>query len=176
MKFEYQLKPFAPNKMFDVYCTLNVLDQKIGVTFTVYGELEKLYIPNENKNPKRLDNLWKRTCFETFVKKNSQSKYIEINASPSGDWALYTFTDYHQGMANADEIEQFKVRSDLDKIRNTLKCEYTINLKPFHLPENNLDIGLSCILETDRGDLSYWAVNHKKEKPDFHLASNFIRI
>ncbi len=176
MKFEYQLKPFAPNKMFDVQCNLNILDHKIDITFTVIGELSKLYVPNKNNSPQRLDNLWKRTCFETFVKESAQSNYIEINASPSGDWALYSFTDYHQDMADATEITDFKVDSEIDKSKNILRCWYSVNLKPFHLPDNNLDIGLSCILEDDRSALSYWAVNHKKEKPDFHLASNFIHI
>lgn len=176
MKFEYQLKPFVLNKLFQVHCNLNVQDEKIDVSFTISGDLNRLYVPAISKNPQRLDNLWKRTCFETFVKQSSQSNYIEINASPSGDWALYSFSDYHVDMANAREVKDFKVSAKLDKEKDTLKCWYTVNLKPFHLPQNNLDIGLSCILETDKGELSFWAVNHKKEKPDFHLASNFIHI
>ncbi|OQW47306.1 MAG: hypothetical protein A4S09_16050 [Proteobacteria bacterium SG_bin7] len=176
MKFEYQLIPFSPNKTFNVWSALKVLDHEIDVTFTVTGELSKLYIPDGKSNPQRLDNLWKHTCFETFIKQSSQRNYIEINASPSGDWALYSFTDYHQGMANVSEVNDFKVSSSFDKKKESLKCWYTINLKPFLLPENNLDIGLSCILETNKGELSYWAINHKNEKPDFHLASNFIHI
>jgi hypothetical protein len=171
---KYQLKPFEENKLFSVDCDLNVLDSLIEVCFYVRGDLDKLYIPAPNTSDKRLDNLWKRTCFETFVKSNDQLNYFEINASPTGDWALYKFSDYHADMADASEVREFRVQSSADQ--KELKCWYTIDLKKLGLPNKNLDIGLSCILENNEKKLSFWAVNHKKEKPDFHLASNFIHI
>ncbi|WP_367105629.1 hypothetical protein [uncultured Psychrobacter sp.] len=49
------------------------------------------------------DYLWEQTCLECFisgptVKNNhtSQTAYIEINASPSGSYALYQFNDYRK--------------------------------------------------------------------------------
>lgn len=39
------------------------------------------------------DYLWQQTCLECFIATDSAS-YIEVNASPSGTYALYTFSDY----------------------------------------------------------------------------------
>ncbi len=176
MNFEFQLKPFNENKKYSVNCDLKHLDHGIEVTFVVHGDLENLYVPAKNSKPKRLDDLWKTTCFETFVKPKMAQNYYEVNASPSGDWNLYQFSDYHKDMAEASSVKDFKIQSILEK--NSLTCSYFINLKEISLPNKNLDIGLSCILQTKAGELSYWAVNHQKQKdkPDFHLAANFIHI
>ncbi len=46
------------------------------------------------------DYLWQRTCLECFMTTNLSDKdantnhYIEVNASPSGEYALYQFADY----------------------------------------------------------------------------------
>ncbi len=50
------------------------------------------------------DYLWERTCLECFISGNAiidnenqnenQNRYIEINASPRGQYALYQFDDY----------------------------------------------------------------------------------
>ena len=35
---------------------------------------------------RRMDNLWKHTCFETFLTTPGTRGYLEINESPDGDW------------------------------------------------------------------------------------------
>ncbi len=52
---------------------------------------------------KFIDYLWERTCLECFITGFSlmndttqAAHYIEINASPSGHYALYQFVDYRQ--------------------------------------------------------------------------------
>ncbi len=176
MNFEFQLQPFNENKKFFVNCDLKHLDHTIEITFHVRGDLENLYVPSLTKAPRRLDDLWKTTCFETFVKPKTAQNYYEVNASPSGDWNLYQFSDYHKDMAEAGAVKTFKIETIHEK--KSLQCKYGIDLKQISMPNKNLDLGLSCILETKSGELSYWAVNHKREKdkPDFHLAANFIHI
>ena len=39
------------------------------------------------------DYLWQQTCLECFITNNAAS-YVEINASPNGQYAVYQFTDY----------------------------------------------------------------------------------
>ncbi|MGM8884755.1 hypothetical protein ACS8FD_02315 [Psychrobacter sp. 1U2] len=39
------------------------------------------------------DYLWEQTCLECFITNNPAS-YVEINASPDGQYAVYQFTDY----------------------------------------------------------------------------------
>lgn len=174
MKFDYQLKPFAPNKMFSVNCDLNVQDSLLMVKFTVSGELNRLCIPEISEKPKRTDNLWQHTCFETFIKINSATKYYEFNVSPSGDWAVYSFSDYRKNMKPTEDIKAIKINTSRDA--KNLKCSYSIDKKNLGLTGNKTEIGLCCVLETDNKEISYWAIQHQKEKPDFHLASNFIHI
>ena len=52
---------------------------------------------------KFIDYLWEQTCLECFITGanpsndvNQITNYIEINASPSGRYALYQFSDYRQ--------------------------------------------------------------------------------
>ena len=54
----------------------------------------------QQRQVKFTDYLWEQTCLECFIAgKNSSADttdYIEINASPSGRYALYHFSDYRQ--------------------------------------------------------------------------------
>lgn len=40
------------------------------------------------------DFLWEKTCLECFLQFSKQSGYVEINAAPSGEFAIYQFLDY----------------------------------------------------------------------------------
>ncbi len=42
------------------------------------------------------DYLWQQTCLECFIAAGSSLDYIEINASPSGHYALYQFQNYRE--------------------------------------------------------------------------------
>lgn len=40
------------------------------------------------------DYLWQDSCLECFIGKTGVNEYIEINASPTGNYAVYHFEDY----------------------------------------------------------------------------------
>ena len=40
------------------------------------------------------DYLWQKTCLECFIAPHHGTEYVELNASPCGQYALYQFTDY----------------------------------------------------------------------------------
>ena len=40
------------------------------------------------------DYLWQQTCLECFIAPNQGTEYVELNASPCGQYALYQFTAY----------------------------------------------------------------------------------
>src|SRR5579863_1688290 len=42
----------------------------------------------------RTDKLWAHTCFEAFIGLPESSGYLELNFSPSGQWAAYRFDSY----------------------------------------------------------------------------------
>jgi len=40
--------------------------------------------------------------------------------------------------------------------------------------EGPWELGLSAVIETKTGDLSYWALAHPSEGPDFHHTDSFV--
>ncbi len=58
---------------------------------------DQLKWPEWNKdNVNFLDYLWQQTCLECFIAVTSSENYVEINVSPSGNYALYQFQDYRE--------------------------------------------------------------------------------
>lgn len=55
---------------------------------------KRLQWPNwEWRSTRFTDYLWEHTCLECFIATDT-TNYFEVNASPNGAYALYTFTDY----------------------------------------------------------------------------------
>lgn len=107
----------------------------------------------------RSDGLWKRTCFEAFVGL-PDAGYVELNFSPSGQWAAYRFDDYRGGMRDASaEIEIW-----IDAGKTWLALEAAVECKA--LTALAL-LGLSAVIE-ERESTSYWALGHPDGAPDFH--------
>ena len=50
----------------------------------------------------RADELWRTTCFELFCRRPGEGGYVEINLSPSEQWAAYDFTGDRDGMADRE--------------------------------------------------------------------------
>ena len=110
-----------------------------------------------------MDKLWTTTCFEAFVK--TQNGYHEFNLSLSGQWASYRFDGYRQGMANALEAAVF---AGLDGAADMVALEGTVSLPP-----GASHLGLSAVVEAKDGTISYWALAHPSDKPDFHHPNSF---
>lgn len=115
----------------------------------------------------RADGLWRTTCFEVFAQLRDGS-YAEFNISPSGQWAAYHFSSYREGGGDLDghvqviRSEQAGGAFELDAI--------------LHWPEwPHIDrIALSAVIEATDGSLSYWALAHPSDKPDFHHPDSFV--
>jgi hypothetical protein len=67
--------------------------------FDVTGAIDRVRVPPPAPAPQRLDELWRHTCFEAFVRPSRSPAYQELNLSPSGDWAYYHFDDHRAGMS-----------------------------------------------------------------------------
>lgn len=138
--------------------------------FKAYGDIAALRLPSATE-PQRLDDLWKHTCFEAFVRPQAQSGYREINIAPSGDWASYGFSDYRAGMVKAG-VDPPKVSVTQSAEMLELKITITLDLPPtpaWH-------VGLSAVIEEANGNKSYWALRHAPGKADFHLDDGFALL
>ncbi len=125
-------------------------------------------------SPERKDELWLHTCFEAFLRPAGAEEYLELNFSPSTQWAAYHFDAYREGMTAAVEcaspkIEIFKSKTELE-LRATLDLRW---MKGAVL-KSPLRLALSAVIEERDGAKSYWALAHAAGKPDFHHPASFI--
>jgi hypothetical protein len=135
-------------------------------------------VPSPATEAGRTDKLWAHTCFEAFVGFPDSPGYLELNFSPSGQWAAYRFDSYRQGMAPALEAAP---RLELRHRAHTLELQAEVWLDGSFLgaglnPEasrRRLRIALSTVVEDREGRLSYWAVRHPRGRPDFHHPEGF---
>jgi predicted GIY-YIG superfamily endonuclease len=132
--------------------------------FTVMGEVDQLRLSAPSA-PLRRDGLWQTTCFEAFFLHQHGPAYLELNFSPSGEWAAYGFTRYRAAGRTDAELPQRPMteicvkRADRISIRSAA-C-LPDNLHPTRL-------ALSAVIEETDGTKSYWALRHPPGAPDFH--------
>ena len=118
--------------------------------------------------PRRKDELWRTTCFEAFIRPRGTDAYIELNLSPSGDWAAFRFDSYRSGMRES----AITCRPDPDVYVYSgirfQEASFDLSAEPELDESFAWDIGLSAVIEVIDGTISYWALAHAKGPPDFH--------
>ena len=125
--------------------------------FLVEG-VDDLILP-DLQAAERTDGLWKQTCFEAFVRLDGAG-YIELNFSPSSQYAAYRFDDYRSGMRD----EPVEVETWLDGGETWVALEAAVRCKALTAGSS---LGLSAVIR-ERDSTSYWALGHPDGAPDFH--------
>jgi hypothetical protein len=146
---------------------------QLTLSYRLLGELPALQLP-EPRPPLRTDGLWRHSCFEAFIARSGAGEYWEYNFSPSGAWAAYHFNTYREGMAplmrgTAPEIRQV-AGEDAFELQVALDLDWLTS----PAAGVGLRLGLSAVVEDKARVLSYWALKHPAEKPDFHHADGFV--
>src|SRR5471030_925622 len=129
----------------------------------------------EVRQAEAADELWRHTCCELFVGLVGDAAYREFNWSPSGQWAMYGFSDYRgrdsfrlnvpvpaPGIRFASGAEGWTLQARLDSAA---------------LPSvagEQIELGVAVVLEAADGNLSYWALRHAAARPDFHRRESFV--
>lgn len=143
----------------------------IHFQYQLVGDIAALLIPAFTA-PVATDGLWQHTCFEAFIAVAEEPYYHEFNFSPSRAWAAYAFKQ--------TRVRQAWIATPAPQV----ECTYTAEIlcldamiESSHLPPNSaekpLALGLTAVLETPAGILSYWALNHPAPTPDFHDRAGF---
>jgi hypothetical protein len=154
---------------------------RLELEFVVDGEIARLRWPAPVGSV-RADQLWQHSCFEAFVAAPVEAPYCELNFAPSGAWAAYRFAAYRRDLrlleldpppevAFRSEPARVALRAGLDlaELLGGLAMEGRLRVRP---PEF-LELALSAVIEDDAGELSYWALSHRSERPDFHAREGF---
>ncbi len=155
--------PDSPVKRIEVEVARN--GGELTLAFDVSGDVDAVKAP-PLEGPGRRDGLWRQTCFEAFIKGKGDS-YFEFNLSPSHRWAGYGFTGYREGQA-MPRLEQPEIAFGWEQGR--LWMEALVFLPPEALGK----LGLSAVIEDVDGRISYWALVHPSDKPDFHHPDSFV--
>jgi hypothetical protein len=159
--------PMAPPKgVSAVDVDLTWSDAALNLTYRITHD-GSLKIPARQG---RLDELWKTTCCEIFVRDGAGPGYVEFNLAPDDAWAGYGFSGERQGMHNlVVEAPEIAAASGAGRL------DLAVTLAPGSLPNNVGPASLSCVIEEQDGTKSYWAIVHPKAAEfDFHDPRCFV--
>ena len=148
-----------------------LLDGRLALTFMAQGDLSRIRIPAE-RAPARADELWRATCFEAFLRSPEAEAYVELNFSPSTQWAAYRFDSYRSGMRQA-EIDPPTVKPMTAGKYLGVVASVELGSLPELVPWETWEIGLAAIIEGEDGSVSHWALVHPPGVPDFHHGDCF---
>src|SRR5258708_38978411 len=147
---------------------------ELQMTFRLDGDIPRILISPPAVS-RFATELWRHTCFEAFIAVEGQAGYHEFNFAPSGEWTVYAFRSYRDGGTDAD----MTMRPDI-VVRSTssrLELDAVVrldSLSAIHV-DASLRIGVSAVIEASDG-LSYWALRHPADRPDFHDADGFVLL
>ncbi len=129
--------------------------------------------PQPDTKPQRKDNLWQSTCFECFIGTSGAESYLEINASPRGDWQVYDFTSYRELTSTTKRVSVQVETNNYSTKEKSIVMNIDLGSTSFvtRNASENWKISVSVVLKRESGDHLYYASSHPSPKPDFHLAS-----
>ncbi|QJD31306.1 hypothetical protein GNH96_03470 [Methylococcus geothermalis] len=143
----------------------------VELSFVLQGELAALSFPSRSHR-RWVRGLWEHTCFEVFVKPENGSVYHEFNFSPSGEWAAFAFSDYRDGKPFGERLQP-AVTTRRTETRFELDAIIGPELLPGVDVRTRLWIACGAVVEDSGGTLSYWALRHPADVPDFHHPDGF---
>jgi len=140
--------------------------------YQLSGDLTRIRFPAPQLRS-AVDGLWQHTCFEAFIAVEHEESYREFNFSPSGQYAGYAFSGYRIKSEWSQAIEP-----QINFTRTDYRCTLQALIARAELPDNTAEkpfrLGLSAVVELFDGSLSYWALYHPVEHPDFHHRDGLI--
>jgi hypothetical protein len=147
---------------------------ELRMTFRLDGDIPRIRMPSPGV-PRFATELWRQTCFEAFIAVEGQPAYHEFNFAPSGQWTAYVLASYRNG--GPVEDEKMRPHITLRSTESRLELDALIRLDTLSAihPRAVLRIGLSAVIDASDG-LSYWALRHLADKPDFHDADGFALL
>ena len=112
------------------------------------------------------------TCFEVFLHAGTAPRYLELNFSPSGQWAAYRFSAYRDGSEplELEEPPRIEVRCEAGALELAASVRLPVLTGTVG---RRLHLGLCAVVEDAAGGLSYWALRHAAGRPDFHHPETF---
>ena len=161
----------GPARRLSAECA-RMRDGSLVFRFCASGAIERMRLPMR-RDGARQDGLWKTTCFEAFLGMRGGS-YIELNFSPSTDWAAYDFSAYRESMRDSASVVSIDIAVNETPSDLALTATVRLAASAAFSDLGGLMIGLSAVIEDVDGNKSHWAIAHPAAKPDFHHPDGFV--
>lgn len=142
------------------------------IHYDLHGNLAEVDIPSQTDKAIRKDNLWESTCFEFFLGIKNSKRYWEFNLSPSGDWNIYRFDAYRQGMQ--EEMAFAEISFNIQKRSDSLLLSLDLDLSRIIPEEQGLEVAISTVIRLKDNRIFCWALTHPGKQADFHDHKSFI--
>ncbi len=177
---KFSLIPFdqktAPASSISV--ELNHQEHSLFVSYKLTGDIKAIDLETGTPEHQRKIKLWEKTCFELFLKHEEQEDYLEFNFSPVFEWNAFYFPIKGAPLKEYEAIQKVKI----DILRSMdvfhLIAEIDNDLLPKHFQKNGsigkMQAGITTVLKEKNQKMSYWALDHKDQKPNFHHFDSFI--
>jgi len=151
---------------------VQVVDDGLILTFRIEAQIDSLLVP-DSVQPQIAHGLWQHTCLEAFVQVAGSKPYQEYNLSPSGEWVVYSFSDYRVPAAVGDErlAPAIRVTRGVDWLQ--LEADVRLGVLLGDAAKSPLRLGLSAVVEERDGTISYWSLVHPSDYADFHHSDAF---
>ncbi len=169
VSIEVELAPLSPSK--------ETLSAGFCLTYIFKGSIENILWPAENTRLSP-EHLWRSTCVEAFVLYDKGPQYHEFNAAPGIPQYTqqYFFGDYRrlEGPGPRWEMRVGDMCTPTpDVARVQVEFQPHTGIQHQLKPEK---LGISVILQHKRHPekLSYFALHHAKDTPDFHCQQSFV--
>ncbi len=172
----FTLKPFpASGTVPDLKIKGNItrLSNTLTVQYNLTGRMfADLVIPELSDRPLRKNNLWEETCLELFLSPDNSDHYWEFNLLPAGHWNIYHFRSYREGMQEEQAFTSLPFI--VSRQEDTFQLSLEIGLDKIVPSDQRLDVGVSAVIKSGYGELTYWALVHTGTEADFHRRDSFI--
>lgn len=176
-----KLIPFSRKEYpFEFNSTVSFLENCIKIDYIITGDISSIVIEKCNATPQRLIGLWKKTCFEFFLRSGKYKEYMEFNFSSSLNWNCFNFNSETKDLTEWNIINTPKVKivKTEDRIEMNVIIE-KVNLALAHQDFKKSEYSTTAVLliEDEKGDIieTFWAIKHADMKPNFHHPESYQR-
>ncbi|MDP2756604.1 MAG: DOMON-like domain-containing protein [Desulfurivibrionaceae bacterium] len=169
----FRLQPFPGQDSggVSIQGTIERTPEAIVLSFVLQGNLDDIVLPAAAELARR-DNLWQASCLEMFWAAEGGKNYWELNLAPNGAWNVYAFTEYRTGMRREERVGEPRIETS--HTPDTFALTVELGIGSLHAEHASLRVGICAVLEHRDSRLSYWALAHPAEKPDFHAPQSFL--
>ncbi|QFS47828.1 DOMON-like domain-containing protein [Nostoc sphaeroides] len=172
---KFSLQPFPSTKSLPnlkIAGNIGRNGNQLAIRYMLEGDLKEIAIAPPSNNPSRKHKLWEDTCFEFFLGIKDSQRYWEFNLSPAGNWNVYRFDGYRQGMQEETAFENlpFKVQNQADSLALALN----VDLDKIISVKQAIEVAITTVIKNRDSEVNYWALTHRGAEADFHLRDSFI--